>query len=203
MLTLFLLSFVSAAYGQIIVTKIDSSRLPKQIDYSGHITNAVTWKDGLGVNFVLTTETGAYKSRDKDGEEVKNAELYAYHFVSKGDSTKLLWRVYDYSKDCSFDVSVAFIKNAFKITDLDKDGTAEVWVMYENQCTSDVSPAPTKIVMYEGNNKYAVRGEGQIQVSEKHYAGGQYTLDENLRKGNALFRQFAISLWTKNKLKKL
>lgn len=195
--------FVNVANGQVNVIKIDSSKLTKQIKYSGRITNAVSWEDGFGMHFVLTTETGEYKSKDADGEDVKNAELYVYHFVSKNDSMKLLWRIRDYSRDCPFDVSVAFIKNAFKITDLDKNGAAEVWVMYENQCTSDVSPAPTKIIMYEQDKKYALRGEGGIRVAGRGYAKGQYTLDENFRKGSALFRHFAIDLWEKYNLRKL
>jgi hypothetical protein len=197
-----LLIYTSFAYAQVTTAKIDTTKLPKQIKYSGHITNAVTWKDDLGTNYVLTTETGQYKTKAKEGDEYKNAALYAYCYVTKGDSTTLLWRIYDYSKDCSFDIFVKFIDKAFKITDLDKNGIAEVWVMYNNHCTSDASPAPTKIIMYEGNKKYAVRGESRVQVSEKSFMGGQYMLDENFKTGNSLFRQFAVNLWEKNKLQK-
>jgi len=188
-------------YGQIALAKIDSSKLPKQIKYAGHITNSVTWSDSLGLNYVLTTETGEFESKNKEGDYFKNAALYVYHYVYKADSIKLLWKVYDFEKDCPFDVVVEFIDKAFTVTDLDKNGIAEVWLMYEHQCTSDVSPAPTKIIMYEGNKKYAVRGENRVRVSEKEYSGGQYTLDESFKKGNPLFRQFAINLWEKNKLK--
>jgi hypothetical protein len=190
------------AYGQVATTKTDANKLPKQIKYSGHITKAVTWKDNVGTNYVLTTETGEYKSKDQEGEEYKNAALYVYHYVTKTGSTTLLWKIYDYSKDCPFDVFIKFIDKAFKITDLDKNGIAEVWLMYNNQCTSDVSPAPTKIIMYEGDKKFAVRGESRVQVSEKGFTGGQYTLDDNFKNGNSLFRQFAIELWEKNKLQK-
>ena len=189
------------AYGQITLAKIDSSKLPKQIKYSGSIINSVTWSDSLGLNYILTTETGEFETKDKQGDYLKNAALYVYHYVHKEDSIKLLWRVYDFEKDCPFDVVVEFIDKAFTVTDLDKNGIAEVWVMYENQCTSDVSPAPTKIIMYEGIKKYAVRGENKVQVSEKEFLGGQYTLDESFKKANPLFRQFAINLWEKNKLK--
>jgi hypothetical protein len=197
-----LLIYAGCAFGQVTTTKIDTSKLLKQIKYSGHITNAVTWRDSLGTNYVLTTETGEYQTKDQQGENFKNAALHVYHYVAKGNSIKLLWQVYDYSKDCPFDLFVKFIDKAFKVTDLDKNGIAEVWVMYENQCTSDVSPAPTKIIMYEGSKKYAVRGENRVQVSEKDFMGGQYTLDENFKNGNPLFRQFAINLWEKNKLHK-
>lgn len=192
-----------AAVGQINTTKLDKRNLPQQIISKGIITNAVTWKDSLGVNYVLTTEPDEYISKDAEGNEFENAELFAYHYVRNGDSVKLLWRVYDYSKDCEFDLSAEFIDEAFSVTDLDKNGIAEVWVMYEIQCTSDVSPPPAKIIMYEGNKKYAVRGSRRIRVSGQDYGGGEYTLDDNMKSGNPVFRKYAINLWEKYKIKKI
>jgi hypothetical protein len=197
----FLIFYSAFAIGQITVTKIDTAKLPKQLRYSAHPISCVKWADSLGLNYVLLTETGQYQTTDKDRDDFKNAALYAYHFVAKDDTFKLLWKVYDYTKDCAFDLSVRFLDKTFKITDLDKNGIAEVWLMYENQCTGDVSPVPTKIIMHEGPKKYAVRGERRVKVSATDYVGGKYTLDENFKSGNKLFRQFAIDLWEKNKLK--
>jgi hypothetical protein len=202
LICIFLLMSVYS-FGQIVTTKIDTLKLPKEVKYPGKITYAVSWTDSLGLNYLFLTETGEYITKSPEGHDWKNAMLYAYHYIRKNDSKKLLWRVYDYSKDCPFDISLKFIDKALNVTDLDKNGVAEVWLMYENQCTSDVSPAPTKIIMYEGNKKYAVRGENIIQISKDRYGDGKYTLDESLKKGNPLFKQFAINLWEKNKVKKL
>ena len=190
------------SFAQMKVNKIDSTKLPKTIKFAGQITNSAKWTDSFGTHYVLTTETGEYFSKDQEDNEFRNAELFVYHYVIKNDSLKLVWKIYDHNKNCEFDVFTKFIDKAFKVTDLDKNGIAEVWVMYENQCTSDVSPAPTKIIMYEGNKKYAIRGENKVRVSEKAIFGGQYSLDENFKKGNPLFRQFGIALWEKNILKK-
>ena len=201
-LLIFLLTASSYTFGQFKIFKVDSTKLQIGIKFSGHITNSAKWTDSFGVHYVLTTETGEYYSKDKENNEFKNAELFAYHYISDGDSLKLVWKIYDHNKNCEFDIFTKFINNAFKVTDLDKNGIAEVWVMYENQCTSDVSPAPTKIIMYEGNKKYAFRGENRVKVSDKDFIGGQFTLDENFKTSNPLFRQFGINLWEKNKLKK-
>jgi hypothetical protein len=198
-----LLLFLSySGFGQIQPTKINSTKLPKQVSYTGHITNAVTWKDEAETHYVLTTETGEYLTKDKYGDEMRNAALYVYHYVLKDKSAHLLWRIYDFSKDCPFDLSVKFLNNTFSITDLDKNGVAEIWVMYENQCTSDVSPSPTKIIMYEGVKKYAIRGEGRVRISAKAFIGGSYVLDENFKNGNEAFRKYAITIWEKNKMKR-
>ena len=50
-----------------------------------------------------------------------------------------------------------FIKNAAVVTDLDQDGIAETTVQYKLACRSDVSPALMKLVMHEGETKYAHR----------------------------------------------
>ncbi len=60
----------------------------------------------------------------------------------------------DFAKECPLYIQVNFIRNTFAVTDLNKNGKAEVWLMYKTACRSDVSPANMKIVMYEGNKKY-------------------------------------------------
>jgi hypothetical protein len=197
-LLILFLTCSSYTFGQFKISKVDSAKLPKGIKFSGHLTNSAKWSDTIGIHYVLLTETGEYYSKDKKGNEYKNAELFAYYFMQKGDSTKLIWKIYDYNKNCEFDVNSKFIDRAFKVTDLDKDGIAEVWVMYENQCTSDVSPAPTRIIMYEGKVKYAMRGENKVEVAEKSFIGGEYTFDDNFKTGNSLFQQFGIDLWKNN-----
>jgi hypothetical protein len=197
----FIILYSTSLFGQVSITRVDATSLPKQLKYSAHPIICVKWTDSLGLNYVLLTETGEYKTTYNDGSEFKNAALYAYHYVASEDTLKLLWKVYDYSKDCDFDLSVRFLDKTFSVTYLDKNGIAEVWLMYENQCTGDVSPVPTKIIMYEGSKKYALRGERQVKVSATDYIGGHYTLDENFKTGNKLFQQFATGLWEKNKRK--
>jgi hypothetical protein len=188
-----------SSYGQIKLTKLDSSSLPKRIKYVGRIINAVKWTDSLGLNYAVTTETGRIYSKAKDEEDLFDAFLYAYHYVVKNDSTKLSWRIYDYNKGCNLDLNFYFIDKAFAVTDLDKNGLAEIWVMYKNSCHGDVSPVPTKIIMYEGNKKYALRGESKVQVSATDFVGGTYTLDDNFKNGKSIFRQYAENIWSKNK----
>lgn len=88
------------------------------------------------------------------------------------------------------------------MTDLDKNGVAEVWVMYKNSCHGDVSPVPTKIIMYEANKKCALRGESRVKVSAIDYIGGSYTLDESFKNRPLIFKNYAEKLWTQNKMEK-
>jgi hypothetical protein len=200
LLTLTFIGF--SLYGQFKLTKLDSSSLPMSIKYVGHIINAVSWTDSLGLNYVVTTETGRIYSKEKDEDDLFDAYLYAYHYVIKTKSCKLIWRIYDFNKGCDLDLDFYFIDKTFAVTDLDKNGIAEVWVMYKNYCHGDVSPVPTKIIMYEGTKKYALRGESRVQVSATDYVGGTYALDENFKTGIAIFKQYGEKLWTQNKIEK-
>ncbi|UWY30401.1 hypothetical protein N4T20_10790 [Flavobacterium sp. TR2] len=186
------------------VEKIDSTQFPASIKYEGFIKNAVRWKDKLGDNIVITTETGYHINKKFTHEtEGSDAELFAYHFIASGNEVKQTWRVYDYISDCPVDIVASFVKNTFQVTDLDKNGIAETWLMYKTVCHGDVSPSDMKIIMYEGNTKYAMRGENKVAVGiddngKKQFEGGEYKMDENFKKGSKAFKEFAEKLWSNN-----
>jgi hypothetical protein len=117
------------------VKQLDLTKLPKGIKYEGKIKTAVRWVDSLGDNITITTETGIYKSKKfKHETDGGDAELFAYHFIVKGDSAFQTWRIYDFISDCPVDIEAKFIKNSFQVTDLNLDGVSEIWIMYKTVC---------------------------------------------------------------------
>lgn len=193
----------------LVVNKIDSTQFPGSIKYEGFIKNAVRWKDKSGDNIVITTETGIYRNEQlkHEFEDSSDAELYAYHFILSNNVAIQTWRVKDFIADCPVDITASFVKNTFKITDLNKNGIAEVWLMYKTVCHGDVSPSNMKIIMYEGNNKYAMRGENKVQVGsdvndKASFIGGEYKLDANFKNGPKVFREYAQNLWKENLMEK-
>ncbi|MCR4030584.1 MULTISPECIES: M949_RS01915 family surface polysaccharide biosynthesis protein [Flavobacterium] len=186
------------------VEKIDSTQFPESIKYEGFIKNAVRWKDKSGDNIVITTETGYHINKkfehDSDGSD---AELFAYHYIISGNEAKQTWKVYDFISDCPVDIVASFVKNTFQVTDLNQNGIAETWLMYKTVCHGDVSPCNMKIIMYEGNQKYAIRGESKVAVGiddhgKKQFIGGEYKLDDNFKKAPKAFQEFAQKLWADN-----
>jgi len=203
LIILFSLISIQISLGQIKVTMLDKKDVPSSIKYVGHIVNAAKYTDNDGDHLVITTETGKTPSKDKDFDG-KDAALYAYHYKVTGDSYKQTWQVYDFIKDCGFDIFVGFIRNTFAITDLNKDGHAEVWLMYNVVCKSDVSPSPMKIIMHEDEKKYAIRGENRVDEGTsteggKHtFLGGKYVCDDAFKTAPPVFRNYAADLWNKN-----
>jgi hypothetical protein len=194
-----LCSMTAWGQGQITTTNLDTNKLPNGIKFTGKIKTAVRWTDKSGDNFVITTETGEMASKKEEPtDDFREAALYAYHYIVGKDSTILTWTVYDFIKDCTFDIVASFIKKTFQVTDLNNDGVAEVWLMYKTVCTSDVSPCDMKIIMYQGQQKYAMRGQNKVQYSDKDFLGGEYKFDNAFNVGAKEFREFAIQLWDKN-----
>jgi hypothetical protein len=190
------------------VNKIDSTNFPDGLKYEGIIKNAVRWKDKSGDNIVIATETGHYINPKfkHESEDSSDAELFAYHYIISGNKANQTWKVYDYISDCPVEIAAYFVKNTFNVTDLNKNGIAEVWLMYKTTCHGDVSPLQMKVIMYEGKEKYAMRGENKVllETSEgkEKYIGGEYTFDANFQKGPKVFKEFALNLWNKNIMQK-
>lgn len=183
------------------VQQLDLKNLPNGIRYEGNIKTAVRWTDKAGVNVVITTETGIHESKKfKHENNGSDAELFAYHFLIKDNSAVRSWRVYDFIHDCPVDIEASFIENTFQVTDLNKDGVGEVWLMYKKVCHGDVSPSELKIIMYQGTQKFAIRGESKVldgidDKGNKHYSGGNYKFDQAFANGPAAFLTFAKKLW--------
>lgn len=177
---------------QVAVEKADIAKLPKGIQYKGKVKTAVRWTDSLGDNIVIATETGAILNK-KAGEA--DTEIYAYHFLVKNDTAVRLWRVYDYILECDVDMELTFIKNTFQVTDLNNDKVGEVWLMYKKECRGAADPYDLRIIMYQGKQKFAIRGLNKIG----DYPGsGEYKYDQAFAKGPKQFLQFAKKLWEKN-----
>lgn len=191
------LTITVGGFCQFKVTQTDSAHLPKLVKYNGYITKAVTWIDTVGKHYVVTTETGDYPSKTITDKGYRDAAIYGYHYIVNGDSCKLVWRLYDFNKECPVDLEVYFVENTLAITDLDKNGIPEIWLMYKNVCHGDVSPVPTKVIMYEGAKKYALRGSSKVKINAIDFIGGNYTLDDNFKTANPLIKQYAIALWNK------
>jgi len=199
-LIIFLISF--SCFAQVKTIQLTKATLPKAIVYTGKLINAVKFNDVGGETIVITTETGESQSKTEPDESYREAELFAYQYILTDGKWALQWKMYDYVKECPVDIECNFVKNTFAVTDLDKNGKAEVWLMYITGCHGDVSASNMKVIVYEGTKKYAMRGSTKVQVSETEYDGGEYTFDEPFKEAPEAFRKYALKLWQKNLMQK-
>ncbi|NOW98435.1 M949_RS01915 family surface polysaccharide biosynthesis protein [Mucilaginibacter sp. SG564] len=200
MALLIFLSAVQMTMAQVSVVKLNKRSIPASIKYKGDIVNAVRFTDNEGEHLLITTETGITDPRgDSEDGNGRDAALYAYQYTVKSTgSLQLNWQMVDFVKDCQVDLEAIYIPGSFAVTDLDRNGKAEVWLMYKTLCAGDISPGEMKIIMHEGGNKYAIRGQNKVKVGPGDYDGGKYTFDEAFKTGPELFRKYAQELWRRN-----
>ena len=170
--------------------------LPTVSDFpkvEGKIVKAVRYTDITGENLILLTETDIVYKQDEQGNYSASKELFAYRFFLH-DNYKQVWQVRDFVRDCEVDMTVSFVLDAFRITDLNGDSNAEIWMTYMLNCAGDISPNTMKIIMYEGEKKYAVRGK-----AKNDFMGGEYTMDAAFASGPSEFSDFAKEMWEKYK----
>lgn len=196
---LLIVSIPIYAMSQVKTTMLDKKDLPQGIQYEGNVETAISYTDKLGENIVFTTiKNKVYEDEEIGiGETVEDIELYSYHYVVEEGKGKFISRVYDFEKNCIFDIRGKFIGNTPLITDLNHDGIAEIWVMYSVGCTSDVSGGTMKIIMYSNKKKYAMRGRYMVETLDWS-DGGEYKFDSAFNNAPQEFRDYAKQLWNSN-----
>ena len=199
-----LLSGLSAAApSQLQILTFDPKALPPEIRYKGEVVAGARWLDKSGENLLLLCETGSFKSpvppNSKDNpfkEWGRAAELHSYHYVKDKEKHKLLWKLYDSVKICALDLEAAFLPNSLTITDLDGNGIAESTFLYKLGCRSDVSPVQLKLIMHEGEVKYAIRGKTMVPTTDPgKKLGGQKTIDPAFHRAPKAFLDYALQQW--------
>jgi hypothetical protein len=184
------------AHAQLSSIPLAPGAVPASLKRTGRVVQALRYTDRTGTYTVLATEAGPAVPPGKTAEDGQRADLYAYQYPAAG---AVAWQVHDFVADCPLDLHARFRPQGLTVTDLDRNGTAEVWLVYRTTCRGDVSPSTQKIIMHEGPRKYAVRGTCRIRVGPGQYDGGTYSLDAALQAAPAVFRQHAAQLWLQHR----
>lgn len=187
----FLLALATQA--QLQVNSLALGAVPATLKRTGRVVQALRYSDRTGTYTVLATERGP----TTQGSDGQRADLYAYQYPATGGTPN--WQVHDFEVACPLDLRAQFRPRGVTVTDLDQDGTAEVWLVYRTVCRGDISPSTQKIIMYEGARKYAVRGTARVAVGSQG-EGGTYAFDAAAWVGApATFRQHAARLWQQHR----
>ncbi|ADV50065.1 hypothetical protein I2486_13615 [Cellulophaga sp. E16_2] len=179
--------------------------IPKTLDFRGTVVEALHWEDALGNNILIQTVTGHFNWKDYEDNGTDymvqdKAELYAYLFTKKkGESTyQRKWKIYDYTACFGVDWHIGFLAKATTITDIDEDGISEISIPYLVVCRGGMDPSSLKIIMYEDNEKYALRGETMIMCGSEDSYGGDFTMSDTVQ-NNTSFKNFLVQRWDSTK----
>jgi len=147
---------------------LKTADLPANIAYKGKPVKVMGWKDKLGDNLLLLTETGEFASADSaEFSDNRDSELHVYHYVKQGAVWTKIATVNDQINSCPVDIVTRFIPGALFITDLNADGFAECTFAYHLTCTGGVDNKVMKLIMLENKNKYVIRGTTSVNIGEE------------------------------------
>lgn len=176
----------------------DDVRLPSGIKYDGKVVASAKWNDSNGENYLIVTE-GAEKNQSDDN---RMKEMFGYQYVVTEGNAKQLWKINDFIKDCPVDITLEYMPKSISVTDLDKNGIAETTFLYRMSCKGDVSEDDMKLMMHEGESKYAIRGSMKLKMAGETY-GGKMSVDASFDKAPKEFLDYAKEQWNKYQTEKL
>lgn len=169
----------------------EPGKIPPSVKYDGKIVAGAKWEDKNGQNLLIVCETEVKSKGDE-----RSKELFAYQYIINGEDSKMLWKVNDFVKDCPLDITLSLIPGSISVTDINKDGIAENTFLYRMACKGDVSPDDMKLIMHEGETKYAIRGQMLLIMGGEKY-GGEMKTDPSYNKAPSGFFAYAREQWKK------
>lgn len=182
---------------------VTESSIPDEAKHDGTVVAGASWDDNNGFNIVFVTETKIKDySGGQEGLEYRKKELYGYHYISNGGETRLLWKINDFVKDCPLDLNLNLLQGSLSVTDINNNGIGESTFLYTMACRGDVSPTDMKLLMHEGETKYAIRGTRKLKLQGETY-GGETNVDKSFSDAPSGFLDYAKEQWSKYRDQKL
>lgn len=167
----------------ILLTEIKQTDLPFSLDFNpvtdGEIIDIYQIEDGSGFSYIVR----AFKSANK-----KHTMSVMYYKVDEGEGAQI-GKFEKSIKECEFDLMNEHMTAGMQVSDLDKDGLAEFTCLFTLDCTSDVSPLATYLVVFENDQVYSFSGHDSV-LGE----GGDFKADENMESEQDFLDQ-SKSLW--------
>lgn len=163
----------------------------ERIAVPGKLVKAARIVDAGGEHIlVVSLRTGTSSAENATpGDDEERHELFASLYVRKANRWAREWLIQD-ENDCPIvDSSANFFPKYITVTDLDQNGIAEVTVPYKYFCGGGVDSSTLKVIMRQGAQKFAARGQTQLAGEPGMAYGGELVFDPSLSlKENAVFK---------------
>lgn len=204
----------SCQSNDLIVKDLTQKKIPDNLIYKGSLIEAKKWSDKNGVNILIISRYGPYRTTDpySTGNEFGNVELYAYQYLVNNQSIVQLWESSEIIKDCPTDMWIEVFPNSTSITDLDNNGVTETTIVHRYSCRGGLDPSNMKVILHEGKQSYCLQGEmyldyqkGQIdkttfefnlsKISNANESMGRYINDLEFTNAPPEFLTFSTAKW--------
>jgi hypothetical protein len=156
----------------------------------GKVERAIEFSDKNGRNVVSFTAAGSFSG----GSASRQLQITA--ITIEGGAVTELWKVNDGVKDCDFAGEARVPHASVAVTDVDKDGVAEVAFAMLLGCRNEPSPLTLKVFVVESGTKYVIRGTNRVPITDDGtFEGGDKRPDAKVATAPAPIRNYLDQQW--------
>lgn len=93
------------------------------------------------------------------------------------------------------DIEAHFYPETFSVTDLDRNGTAELTFAYYRFCGGGIDPRDVTVVLKEGGSAYVLEGQSLVKVGDDPAFGGEFEMEAALAKAPIWLQKKVLTTW--------
>ncbi|MDT8925551.1 hypothetical protein RBE51_22470 [Pseudomonas taiwanensis] len=152
-------------------------------------------RDSEGL-LVLSRVDGQATDSDTE-QEVDKVQLKAtlYGRAAERDAFKPRWQIEQETSCPGLDLDVDFYTDVSDVSDLNKDGVAEVTVASHAFCGGGIDPHDISIELREGQASYTITGQSLITPAGEEPIGGERDDSASLKNAPQVLREHMDAVW--------
>ncbi|MFP3864217.1 hypothetical protein SHV42_14885 [Pseudomonas capeferrum] len=158
---------------------------------------SVHFRDREGEGLLVLSRTDGQATDAENQQEVDKVVLKAtlYGRTAERDAFKARWQVEQETTCPGLDLDVDFYTDVSDVSDLNKDGVAELTVASHAFCGGGIDPHDIAIEMREGQASYTITGESLITPAGEDPIGGEREDSASLKAAPQVLRDHMDAVW--------
>lgn len=158
---------------------------------------SVHFHDREGEGLLVLSRVDGQASDPDTEEEVDKVVLKAtlYGRAASTDVFKPRWQIEQETTCAGLDLDVDFYTDVSDVSDLNKDGVAEVTVASHAFCGGGIDPHDIAIEMREGQAVYSITGQSLITPAGEEPFGGEREDSASLKNAPQVLREHMDAVW--------
>ncbi|WP_449431515.1 M949_RS01915 family surface polysaccharide biosynthesis protein [Pseudomonas putida] len=158
---------------------------------------SVHFRDRDGEGLLVLSRTDGQATDAQTEQEVDKVVLKAtlYGRAGERETFKARWQIEQETTCPGLDLDVDFYNDVSDVSDLNKDGIAELTVASHAFCGGGIEPHDIAIEMREGQASYSITGQSLITPAGEEAIGGEREDSASLKNAPQVLRDHMDAVW--------
>ncbi|WP_322366842.1 M949_RS01915 family surface polysaccharide biosynthesis protein [Pseudomonas sp. Teo4] len=158
---------------------------------------SVHFRDRDGEGLLVLSRVDGQATDPETEQEVDKVQLKAtlYGRAAEKEAFKPRWQIEQETSCPGLDLDVDFYTDVSDVSDLNKDGIAEVTVASHAFCGGGIDPHDIAIELREGQASYTITGQSLITPAGEEPIGGEREDSASLKNAPQVLREHMDAVW--------